>query len=316
MRFLILGGTGLVGGHLLTRCISAGHEVTVVSRSAEKVREPARVMVADISRPGFAVAAGIDPSAFDVVIHLAYAITGDQTYDRAVTVGSVVEMVHHFTGAQLKHFIYIGSMSVFGIELPPGLLDETAAKVPDNDYAANKIDACRAVADSDVSFPVSILHPTGVWDMDSNRLKSYRKILANGYILLNAGGEGINNIIHADDCAAAILGCVERRQGGRAEEYIINGEAITYIAWFTILEQSMGVADLPRLPPVIRVLCRGPANRAFCALGLRPPILLPAYKRAMFERGTTLLADKAMAHFGWQPQHCFAEIIQDKSESC
>jgi len=188
VRVLIIGGTGLVGRYLLDLCTATGHEVAVVTRSAERVPVSARAIVADISEAGWAMNAKIDPNAYDTVVHLAYATTQDAAYDRAVTADSVVELLRHFQGSLLKHFIYLGSMSVFGIELPHGQLDETAPRVPDNDYAENKIDASAAAMGADVSFKVSVLHPTGVYSATSKRLKSYRKMLANGYLVLDSGG--------------------------------------------------------------------------------------------------------------------------------
>lgn len=309
MRVLIIGGTGLVGRYLLDRCRAIGYEVAVVTRSADRVPLPARAIVADISKAGWAVGAGIDPFSFDMVVHLAYATTQDAVYDRTVTVDSVVEILHHFKGSSLKHFIYLGSMSVFGIELPPGQLDETAPRVPDNDYAQNKIDASAAAMGADVSFKVSVLHPTGVYSATSKRLKSYREMLAYGYLVLDAGGRGINNIIHADDVAAAILACATRQKGERAEEYLVNGEAIKYSEWFTVLEQQLGVADQHRVPAKLSSLCRGPLRRILQAARLRFPIIMPAYKRAIFERDTLIVPDKAATHFGWQPCLRFKNVI-------
>jgi len=309
MRVLIIGGTGLVGRYLLARCVAAGHEVAVVTRSADRVPVSARAIVADISKAGWGANADIDPLAFDMVVHLAYATTQDAAYDRAVTVDSVIETLNHFKDSSLKHFIYLGSMSVFGIELPPGQLNETAPRVPDNDYAQNKIDASAAAMEADISFKVSVLHPTGVYSANSKRLKSYREMLANGYLVLVAGGRGINNIVHADDVAAAILACATRQKGGRAEEYLVNGEAIKYSEWFTVLEQQLGVVDQHRVPARLSSLCRGPLRRILRTARLRLPIIMPAYKRAIFERNTLIVSDKAAAHFGWQPCLQFKNVI-------
>lgn len=180
MRILIIGGTGLVGRYLLDRCMAAGHEVAVVTRSADRVPVTGCAIVADISKAGWAMNAGIDPLAYDTVVHCAYATTQDEDYDRAVTVDSLVEALHHFQDSLLKHFIYLGSMSVFGINLPQLRLDETAPRVPDNDYAHNKIDASAAAMEASVSFKVSVLHPTGVYSATSKRLTSYCEMLANG----------------------------------------------------------------------------------------------------------------------------------------
>lgn len=309
MRVLIIGGTGLVGRYLLDRCVAAGHEIAVVTRSPDRVPVSARAIVADISKAGWAMNADIDPQAFDMVVHLAYATTQDAAYDRAVTVDSVAEVLRHFGNSSLKHFIYLGSMSVFGINLPPGKLDETAPRVPDNDYAQNKIDASAAAMGADASFKVSVLHPTGVYSSTSKRLKSYREILANGYLVLDAGGRGINNIIHAADVAAAILACATRKKGGRTEEYLVNGEAIKYSEWFAVLEQHLGVAGQHRVPAKLSSLCRGPLRRIMQAARLRLPIIMPAYKRAIFERDTLIVSDKATAHFGWQPCLRFKNVI-------
>lgn len=308
MRILIIGGTGLVGRYLVSRCVAAGHNVTVVSRSAATSLSGARVIQGDISQPGWLAIVGIDPFAYDFVVHLAYSINGGAAYDRAVTVTSVVDTLRYFAGASLKHFIYVGSMSVFGLDLPAGILDEQAPRVPDNEYALNKIDASAAVMSADIACPVSVLHPTGVYDAFSKRLVDYRNLLNNGYIVLDAGGRGINNIVHADDVAIAIVTCLTRRRGDRAEEYVINGEGICYSEWFEVLERHLGVENEKRVPLRFLALCHGPLRRLLRAIGLRPPIVLPDYKRAMFERGAIFSSGKAGAHFEWKPVNRFVDI--------
>lgn len=212
MRVLIIGGTGLVGRYLLTRCVTAGHEVSVLTRSSARVPSTASAIVADISKPGWCMNADISLT-FDIVVYLAYSTTLNAACDRAVTVDSVNELLDHFNGSLLKHFIYVGSMSIFGIDLPTGILDETAPHVPDNDYAQNKIDASAAAIGASTSFKVSVLHPTGVFSSNSKRLNTYREMLTNGYFVFDSGGCGINNSVHADDVASAILACYSRQKG-------------------------------------------------------------------------------------------------------
>jgi len=262
----------------------------------------------DISVPGYSKDLNKN---FDIVVHLAYATSEDPKYNRTVTYDSVVEVLEYFEDSNLKAFIYCGSMSVFGIDLPAGLIDENTIRVPDCDYARNKIDVCEILMSANVSFQVSIRHPTGVYDTFSKRLKSYRDMLSGGYICLDAGGAGINNIVHADDVALAIIACFTRVLGCSAEEYIINGELISYGEWLSILERSLGKAKLPRIPVQLIKLCRWPLRSALSVLGFRPPILLPAYKRAMFERKTIFISDKAFVHLGWSPNRHFINVIAD-----
>jgi nucleoside-diphosphate-sugar epimerase len=313
LSWLIIGGTGLVGRYLLTRLAMGGHDVSVVTRDARRVPGPARAIVADISLAGWLDA--IDPAAYDHVVHMAYATSGVADYDRAVTVTSVRDTIEHFRGSSLKHFVLLGSMSVFGMELPAGKLDERMPRVPDCDYARNKIEAAGAAMGAGVGFPVSVLHPTGVYADGSKRLNMYAEILSQGYILLKEGGCGINNIVHADDVAAAIVAAANRELGGQAEEYIINGETISFADWLKAQEMDLGVADRIRLPAILAPVCRGPVRRMLAAVGLRAPITLPAYKAAMFERKAAFSSEKALAHFGWRASRRFTDVMAAKEQT-
>jgi nucleoside-diphosphate-sugar epimerase len=311
MKVLIIGGTGLVGSYLVSRCISYGHDVSVLSRSGRMLQKSVHFIKCDISVPGFSKYLNKN---FDIVVHLAYATSGDAKYNRAVTVDSVFEVLEYFKDSDLKAFIYCGSMSVFGIDLPAGLIDENTIRVPDCEYAINKIDVSKMLIAANVSFKVTILHPTCIYDAFSKRIKNYRDMLSSGYIYLDEGG-GINNIIHADDVALSIIACFTRVLGSRAEEYIVNGELISYKEWFSILEQNIGKAKMPRIPVQLEKLCRWRIRSLLSILGVRPPILLPAYKRAMFERKAIFISDKAFLHLGWSPKLRFIDVIADSAGS-
>jgi uncharacterized protein YbjT (DUF2867 family) len=51
MRLTIVAATGGIGRHLLRQAIEAGHDVTALARSPEKITEPVRVVFADLARP-------------------------------------------------------------------------------------------------------------------------------------------------------------------------------------------------------------------------------------------------------------------------
>jgi len=55
MRLTIVAATGGVGRELLRQALSAGHDVTVVVRSPQKVTDPVRVVQADLAEPDPAV---------------------------------------------------------------------------------------------------------------------------------------------------------------------------------------------------------------------------------------------------------------------
>jgi putative NADH-flavin reductase len=58
MKLVIVAATGGIGRELMRQALAAGHEVTVVVRSPEKITEPVRTVLADLSHPDPAALAG------------------------------------------------------------------------------------------------------------------------------------------------------------------------------------------------------------------------------------------------------------------
>jgi putative NADH-flavin reductase len=58
MKLVIVAATGGIGRELMRQALAAGHEVTVVVRSPEKITEPVRTVRADLSHPDPAALAG------------------------------------------------------------------------------------------------------------------------------------------------------------------------------------------------------------------------------------------------------------------
>jgi putative NADH-flavin reductase len=51
MRLTIVAATGGIGRQLLRQAVEAGHDVTAMARSPEKITDPVRTVFADLSRP-------------------------------------------------------------------------------------------------------------------------------------------------------------------------------------------------------------------------------------------------------------------------
>ncbi|MFI5890293.1 NAD(P)H-binding protein [Actinoplanes sp. NPDC051513] len=51
MRLIIVAATGGIGRHLLRQAIEAGHDVTAIARSPEKITDPVRTVFADLANP-------------------------------------------------------------------------------------------------------------------------------------------------------------------------------------------------------------------------------------------------------------------------
>ena len=213
---------------------------------------------------------------------MAYATTEDSEYNRAVTVQSVIDLLDHLRDVKLQHFIYLGSMAVFGDMTP---------------YAQNKLDAAQAVLKANVPFRVTVLHPTGVYDANSKRIRDYKAMFETGYIVSPA--DGIANIVHADDVAGAIVSSASRTKGAQAEEYMINGETLTYREWFAALEREVGVAFWPKLPAWLSPFIRGPIAKLARKLRFRKALPIPLYKLTAYRAKTAYSSERAEWDFGF-----------------
>ncbi|HEY2064682.1 MAG TPA: NAD-dependent epimerase/dehydratase family protein [Gemmatimonadaceae bacterium] len=112
MKVLVTGGTGVVGGGMVTELLRRGHIVVLLSRHAESDarRWPSGVA----ARPGdVADAASIREAAAgcDAVIHLAGIVDeNDGATFEAVNVRGTANMLRETTRAGVRRFVYVSSL--------------------------------------------------------------------------------------------------------------------------------------------------------------------------------------------------------------
>jgi nucleoside-diphosphate-sugar epimerase len=133
-------------------------------------------------------------------------------------------------------------------------------------------------------------------------------MLRGGYI--DVPLTGLNNIVHAEDVATAVIGCADRRQGSPREEYIINGEAILYSEWIAALEKYFALTRRRRLPYLVSALFRGPLAALARRLRWRRAIKVPEYKAALYRLCTSYSSEKAGHHFDYRPTRFFREEMK------
>src|SRR3954470_13191891 len=85
MRCLVTGATGYVGGRLVPRLLAAGHQVTCLTRSAQRLRDVPWARDVDIVEGDVTDASTLGLTGIDVVYYLIHALgRGDfEDVDRA-----------------------------------------------------------------------------------------------------------------------------------------------------------------------------------------------------------------------------------------
>ena len=154
MRLLVIGGTRFVGRHLVEAALAAGHDVTLVHRSATTLFPSARHVLADRNDDLSALAAGEWDATVDVCAYLP----------------AQVRSLAAALGDRGGHHVLVSSVSVYA-DLPGPGGDEDSALLPaagddvddvtDTTYGPLKV-ACERAATATYGDRLAIVRPTYV----------------------------------------------------------------------------------------------------------------------------------------------------------
>lgn len=252
---VVLGGTGHIGGYLVPRLVSAGHDVTVLTRGKAALYRPdgawsaVTTVIADRVEEERAGTFGarvrdLEP---DVVIDLI-----------CFTLDSARHIVEALDG-RVRHFLHCGTIWVHGpsVEVPT---TEEAPRRPFGDYGVGKaaVEAYLLDRAHRDGFPVTVLHPGHIsgpgWvpinPVGNLDLDVYRR-LANGdeVTLPNLGMETLHHV-HADDVAQSFTAAMANRSVAVGESFhVVSPAALTLRGFAQIVAGWYGrEADLAFLP--------------------------------------------------------------------
>jgi len=147
-KFIVTGGAGFIGSHVVDLLASGGHRVMVLDNFSTGRREnllPERenvsVMECDIRRDGEVMAAFLVDRDIDAVIHLAAqaAITTAQQNpytDLSINGMGTLTLLKMCEKFKVKRFIYASTSAVYGDRLL-GMSEETPIR-PENYYGVSK----------------------------------------------------------------------------------------------------------------------------------------------------------------------------------
>lgn len=108
-----------------------------------------------------------DFSKFDVVFHvagIAHIKETKQNRDLYFKVNRdlAIETAKHSKASGIKHFIFLSTMSVFGLD--EGIIDENTPTIPKNAYGQSKLEAEKEIYKlNDLEFKVAIVRPPMVY---------------------------------------------------------------------------------------------------------------------------------------------------------
>lgn len=233
-RILITGATGFIGGRIIERLFfeSQNNEVITLIRDLSRISRIARFNkiklikgdILDLEMLTYAT------KGIDFIFHCAYGNSGDEEYQRKVTVNGTRNICEAATRNGNK-LIYLSTISVYGDDPPPLVDENTPFRKSKDIYTKSKIEAEKIVWEyiRKHSLFATIIRPTvvygpysPVWTINLiNQLKRKNLVLIDH-------GNGLCNHLYIDNLIDALfLSALSGHSNGQAYN-ISDGSSVTW----------------------------------------------------------------------------------------
>lgn len=181
----ITGGTGFVGGHLLSATRAAGYKVRALTRGWRPEEPDITWLEGALDRPD-SLATLVEGA--DIVIHIAGLINApDRAGFEAVNVAGTAAVIDAARAAGIRRFIHISSLAA----REPGL----------SDYGWSKAESEAVVAASGLDW--TIVRPPAIYGPGDRETFELFKMAKRGWVALPPKGRF--SVIHVEDLCGLIL---------------------------------------------------------------------------------------------------------------
>ena len=318
-KYLVTGGAGFVGGHLVRYLLGRGVAVRAMVRDAAEgaplARAGADVVVADLTRPD-----SLPPAVEGVegVYHIAALFRHQGVPDRAfwdVNVEGTRRILGAAAEAGVPRFVHCSTVGVLGhIENPPA--DEETPYNPGDNYQVTKMEGEKVALDAFGAGKIAgaVIRPAMIYGPGDTRTLKLFRMIARGVFFYVGKGDAYVHWIDVRDLVEAFrlaMACEERN----GEVYIVAGaRAVPLREMVGEVARQLGVREPWMHVPVKPMQWAGSLCEALCRpIGVEPPL----YRRRVdfYTKSRWFDASKASRELGFGPAQTLSGEIADIIES-
>jgi nucleoside-diphosphate-sugar epimerase len=249
MKILVVGGTGMIGGHAACYLQAQGNEVAIAARNAPAPETPMAKMQTlrgdytkgDFSRDDLAPFDAIVFAAGHDIRHIPQGADADRYWEQ-VNSEAIPRFVELARAAGVRKVVYVGS---FYPQVAPALID-TVPYVRSRHEADQRV---RALATKDFSV-CSVNAPFVVGTVPGLSIPMFEAYVAyaRGYIegIPAFGPAGGSNFISTQSLSEAIWSALQHGESGKA--YLVGDENLSFAQYFQYFFDAVGSdAKVPSL---------------------------------------------------------------------
>jgi 2-alkyl-3-oxoalkanoate reductase len=283
MKVFLAGATGAIGSRLVPQLVEAGHQVTAMTRSKEKLgklydlgAEAVACDVFDAGRLGSVVARAEPDAVINELTDLPQSLNPRRLKEyyaanNRVRREGTANLLSAARGAGVRSFLVQGAAYWYAptggpvkTEEAPLYLDapspigpavETIKEVEEAVLTADGIEG--------IVLRYGMFYGPGTWyakDGDVGRQVRKRRYPMIGH------GEGTYSFIHVDDAASATVAALESARPGVYN--VVDDEPVSAAEWMPVYVEALGAKRPPRVPAFVARLIAGDALVTWM-LGLR-----------------------------------------------
>lgn len=243
--YLVTGGTGFIGGHLLEKLRANGVPARCIVRRARPGTLPPGIETAEAD---WASGRGIEAALQDVdtVIHLAGVTKALATADYYTGNVRLTETLARLLAGRPVRFVAVSSLAAMGPTTGGAPLTEDDAPHPVSHYGKSKLEAERAAARWCPG--AVIVRPPVVYGPRDRDVFQILKSIASGLVLEISGGERWFSAIYVEDLVDGLLAAARTPQAAGRTYFLAHPEIASWSELAAAAARIMG-----RRPRILRI---------------------------------------------------------------
>jgi nucleoside-diphosphate-sugar epimerase len=319
MKVLVTGATGFLGSHVAEQLVAKGHQVRALVRRSSKTDFLDR-LGAELVNASLEEGKGLDEAVkgVDAIVHGAAIVKARRPEEfHYVNTGGTEHLIRaaRGLGKGLRRFVYVSSLAAhgFGTNGSPRGFDEPSD--PPTFYGKSKLAGEKVVLAHKDEIPVTIIRPPAIYGPRDSEMLAFFKIVKGRVVPFLGNPENRCSLIHASDCANAIVLAIEKDHPSGRIYSVEDGCVYTQREVIAHIETALGKRVLARFPVPMAAVSVAALGSELFGMARRQAVMLTRDKvNELRAQQVIAPANAIREELGWSPRVTFGDGARESVE--